>query len=256
MGIITSILLGAIEGVTEFLPISSTGHLILFSKLLRIPATEFSKSFEIFIQLGAILAVVALYWRRLLANKEVLTRVIVAFIPTGIIGLVFYRLVKTHLLGNSLVVLISLFVGGLILIAFELWHRSDKATIDEVEKISLKQAIALGFCQSIAIIPGVSRAAVTIIGGLALGLKRETIVEFSFLLAVPTMLAAAGFDLLKSAPASLNEFGLLAAGFSASFLTAILAIKFFLGYIQKHDFIYFGIYRIIIALILGWVFFA
>lgn len=249
MDIIASIVLGIVEGVTEFLPISSTGHLTLVANLLGITQTDFVKSFEVIIQLGAILAVVALYWRKLLTNLPVLKRVIVAFLPTAIIGLILYKFIKTYLLGNSLVVVWALFIGGLILIAFEIWHNKKPSDKSEIEQISYPQAITLGLCQSVAMIPGVSRSAATIIGGLALGIKRETIVEFSFLLAVPTMAAATGLDLLKSSISfSLNEWGLLFIGFSISFLSALIAIKSFLAYIQKHDFIAFGLYRIVIAL--------
>lgn len=252
MTIITSITLGVVEGLTEFLPISSTGHLILTSHLLNIPATNFSKSFEIFIQLGAILAVVVLYWRDLLVNREVMKRVIVAFLPTAIIGLALYKIVKTYLLDNLNVVVASLFVGGIILIIFELWHQKQDQSLrgeaSQLEDITYKQCLSLGLFQSLAMIPGVSRSASTIIGGLLLGLKRETIVEFSFLLAVPTMVAATGLDLFKSSiNFSISEWGMLAIGFVVSFLVALLAIKTFLAYIRQHNFISFGIYRIIIA---------
>lgn len=259
MDIISSILLGVIEGVTEFLPISSTGHLVLASTLLNLPPTNFLKSFEIIIQLGAILAVGAIYWRRFLTDRSVLKRIIIAFIPTAMIGLIFYRIVKTYLLGNIAVVLGALFFGGLILILFELWLKqgeldSEKIEQNDVSNLPYWQAVVLGLCQSVAIIPGISRSAATIIGGLALGIRRETIVEFSFLLAVPTMVAATGLDLLKSSVNfSLDEWGMLAIGFCVSFLVAILAVKSFLKYIRHHDFIAFGIYRIIIAVVFALV---
>ncbi len=256
MTIIASIILGIVEGVTEFLPISSTGHLTLTVDLLGIAQTEFVKSFEVIIQLGAILAVVALYWQKLLTNTAVLKRVIVAFLPTAILGLTFYKVIKTYLLGNSLVVLISLFVGGLILILFELFYQEKDDDKVDLEQISYPQAIALGLCQSIAMIPGVSRSAATIVGGLALRIRRETIVEFSFLLAVPTMAAATGLDILKSSFGfSAGEWGLLTLGFFVSFLSALLAIKSFLNYVRHHDFIAFGLYRIVIALVFLSIFF-
>ena len=264
MTIITSIILGVVEGLTEFLPISSTGHLILTADLLKLETTEFLKSFEIIIQLGAIGSVVVLYWRQFLLKREVLKRVLLAFIPTAIIGLLFYKIIKTYLLGNLWVVVISLFVGGLILIAFELWLsekeksqqlRGEASKLESLEKISYRQAVIIGLCQSLAIVPGVSRSAATIVGGLALGLKRETIVEFSFLLAVPTMLAATVLDLAKSSPNfSSDEFGLLLIGFIVSFLVALLAIKTFLAYIRNNNFIAFGIYRIIVAIVFVVVF--
>lgn len=243
-----AIILGIIEGVTEFLPISSTGHLILASKILGLPSTEFLKSFMVAIQLGAILAVVVLYWRSFFVKFEILKKIIVAFLPTAALGLIFYKIVKQFLLGNEAGVLWALFLGGVFLIIFE-WKYSEKPdAVEEVEKITWQQALLIGVFQSAAIIPGVSRAAATIVGGLLLGLKRKTIVEFSFLLAVPTMIAATGFDLLKSGGNfSLGEFGLLALGFVFSFITALAAIKFFLNFIKNRSFIIFGVYRIILA---------
>jgi undecaprenyl-diphosphatase len=248
MGFFHSVILGIIEGLTEFLPVSSTGHLILTSKILRLEETDFLKSFEIAIQFGAILAVLVLYWRSFLFKFEVIKRVAVAFIPTAVLGLVFYKLIKQFLLGNDQIVLWSLFLGGIFLVIFEFFYREKKVGADDVEKISYKQAVIIGFFQSIAIIPGVSRAAATIVGGLILGLKRKTIVEFSFLLAVPTMAAAAGLDLIKSYESfSVGQFSILAVGFVVSFAVALGAIKFFLGFIKKYSFIFFGIYRIILA---------
>jgi len=249
MDLLHAVIFGIVEGITEFLPISSTGHLILTARLLQIAQTDFLKSFEIAIQLGAILSVVALYWRRLLVDFKVLKLVAAAFIPTAVIGLAFYKLAKKFLIGNSAVVLWALFLGGIFLIIFELLHRGKEENPGGLSDISYKQAVIVGFFQSIAIIPGVSRSAATICGGLALGLKRKTIVEFSFLLAVPTMLAATVLDLFKSAGGfSCDQFIFLMAGFLVSFAVAILSIKFFLKFIQRHDFIVFGVYRIVLVL--------
>ncbi len=247
MTLIQSLILGIVEGITEFLPISSTGHLILASGLLGLSQTEFQKSFEIVIQLGAIASVIFLYWRSFF-DVRVIKRLVAGFIPTGIIGLALYKVVKTYFIGNEHIVLWSLFLGGLALIVFELFHMESEDAKDTIQSISYPQAIAIGFFQSIAIIPGVSRSAATIVGGLLLGLKRKTIVEFSFLLAVPTMLAATGLDLLKNASSfSSDQFGTLAVGFIASFAVAALSIKFLLGFIRNHDFIPFGAYRILAA---------
>ena len=250
MHIFQSIILGIVEGVTEFLPISSTGHMILAGHLLGITETDFVKSFEIIIQLGAILAVVVLYWKKLLLNKKIFLRVCTAFLPTAIIGLALYKIVKTYLLGNLYVVLWSLLLGGIFLVVFE-WQRKGKASnTKELESISYKQAFIIGLFQSIAIIPGVSRSAATIVGGLWLGISRDVIVEFSFMLAVPTMIAATGLDLIKSGHSFTgNQFGLLAIGFLTAFVFALLAIKFLLGYVKNHTFTSFGIYRIIISLL-------
>jgi len=249
--LLTAIILGIVEGVSEFLPISSTGHMILASQLMGLEHTEFLKSFEISIQVGAILSVVALYWRLLLVNFEVIKRVVVAFIPTGILGLTLYKYVKGYLLGAPNVVLWSLLLGGVFLIVFEIWHREKADDTGDIAQISYKNAVIIGLFQSIAMIPGVSRSASTIVGGLILGLKRKTIVEFSFLLAVPTMLAATVYDLMKSASQmSLPQIDFLIAGFVTSFFVALLSIKFLLRFIQTHTFISFGIYRIIVALFL------
>jgi undecaprenyl-diphosphatase len=256
MDILQSVLLGVVEGVTEFLPISSTGHLILANKILGVPQNDFTKSFEIIIQLGAIASVIFLYWKSLI-NPEILKKLAAAFIPTGIIGLLFYKIVKTYLLGNESVVLWSLILGGLALIIFEYYHVKTNDTEKGVSEISYGQAVLIGFFQSIAIIPGVSRSAATIIGGLSMGIKRAVIVEFSFLLAVPTMLAASGLDLVKnySTLFSPENFWPLAVGFIVSFVVALGSIKFLLNHIQKHNFIPFGIYRIAAALLFWMVFF-
>lgn len=248
MNIFQAIIIGIIEGITEFLPISSTGHMILASKLLSIPNSEFVKSFEIIIQLGAILAVLA-YKGLALRSWELCKKIVVAFIPTGVIGLSLYSLVKHYLLGNSTVVVWSLLLGGVALIAFEKWHAPKETDIADLSKITYKQAFIIGLVQSISIIPGVSRSAATIVGGMALGIKRATIIEFSFLLALPTMAAATGLDVLKNYEMILSsDLNILAIGLIASFISALLAIKWLLAYVQKHTFVPFGIYRILVAL--------
>jgi undecaprenyl-diphosphatase len=249
MDFISAIILGVVEGLTEFLPISSTGHLILASQLLNIQQTAFVKTFEIAIQVGAILSVVALYWKSLFLNLKIMKRLVVSFIPTGIIGILLYKIFKNFLLGNTELVLVSLLAGGVFIILFEKFYPI-KEKIDRMEKITYRQCLAIGIFQSLSIIPGISRAAPTILGGLALGLKKKAIVEFSFLLAVPTFIAATAYDLLQSAGSfSLGQFDLLVVGFVAAFIVAILAIKSFLNYVKKHDFTMFGVYRIAVALL-------
>ena len=249
-----TLILGIVEGVSEFLPISSTGHLILASYLLHLKQTDFQKSFEIAIQLGAILSVVVLYWRALLVNFEILKRVITAFIPTAILGFIFYKIIKKVLLGSNTVVLYSLLIGGIFLVLFELWHREKESATEELSAISYSKSFMIGLCQAVAMIPGVSRSAATIIGGLILGIKRKTIVEFSFLLSVPTMVAATGLDLMKSGRHfSLEEFHLLLMGFISSFIVALLSIKWLIHFIKNHTFISFGIYRILISLLFWFV---
>lgn len=251
MDLLHALILGVVEGVTEFLPISSTGHLIITSKLLGMARTDFLKTFDIAIQLGAILSVAVLYWRSLLVDFEVIKRVAAAFIPTAVIGLIFYKFVKEVLLDSTQVVLWSLLVGGVVLVVFELMYREKNGAISDVKQLSLGQAALIGVFQSVAMIPGVSRSAATIVGGLCLGVSRKAIVEFSFLLACPTMAAATGLDLIKSAHAfTADQFSFLAVGFLAAFAVGILSIQFLLYFVRNNNFIWFGVYRIVFALLL------
>ncbi len=250
MNILEAVILSIVEGITEFLPISSTGHLILTTKLLGITETEFVKSFQIYIQLGAILAVIVLYAQKYIQNIKVWKNVISAFIPTAVIGFILYSFVKTYLLGNAWVVVISLLIGGVLLIILEKIHREKTQAISKIEDLSLKQSFLIGLAQSLSIIPGVSRSASTILGAMFLGAKRGVAVEFSFLLAVPTMLAASGYDLLKTDfTFSSNEWTLIAVGFIGSFITALIVVKWFIKFVQTNTFIPFGIYRIILGIL-------
>ena len=248
MDIFDAIILAVVEGLTEFLPVSSTGHTILAAAILGIAQTPFVKSFELVLEFGSILAVVVLYWRYFL-QIEVLKRLIVAFIPTGIVGLFIYRFFKDVLFGNEQVVLWALLLGGVAIILFELIYK-ERSMIDDMAKIPYKYCLLIGIFQSFSVIPGLSRSAPTIMGGLALGMKRQAIVLFSFLLAVPTMIAASSFDLLQSyTQFSSTEINLLVVGFIASFLVAIPSIKFLLGYVRKHSFVPFGAYRILLVVV-------
>ncbi len=248
MNIIQSIILGVVEGITEFLPISSTGHLILASKLMGLKDSDFLKSFEIIIQFGSILAVVVLYWKKFFVDKETWKKVLTAFLPTAIIGFLLYKILKQYLLSNAVIVVWALFLGGVVLIAFELWYK--KRAASATSEISYKKSFVTGLVQALSIIPGISRSGATIVGGLAMGITRESIVEFSFLLAIPTMAAATGYDLLKTAGNfSFDQSWLLGVGFITSFVVAILSIKWFIKYIKNHSFISFGIYRIVVALL-------
>lgn len=244
-----AILLGMVEGLAEFLPISSTGHLILLSYWLEIPDTDFLSSFKIIIQLGAIAAVLLLYWRSFL-SKTILIRLALSFAPTALIGFTLYPLVKDVLLSSPLVVVITLALGGVLLILFERKHVEANVSVESIDNISYKQAIIIGFCQAVAIVPGVSRSAATIIGGLLIGLKRVTIVEYSFLLAVPTIAAATGYDILRSYDTfTLENIPLLGVGFVVSFLVALLVITQLLRFLKQHSFVVFGWYRIVLAII-------
>jgi undecaprenyl-diphosphatase len=254
MNFIHVLILSAVEGFTEFLPISSTGHMILASKLLGIAETDFVKTFEIVIQLGAILAIVVLYFKKFLSSWSLIKKLITAFIPTAVVGFTLYPLIKEVLLGSSSITLNALFWGGIALIGIEWFLRRKKTAVKKTGEITYKQALIIGSFQSISVIPGVSRAAATIIGGLLTGLDRETATEFSFLLAVPTMIAATGLDVYKSRD-MITKGGVLTlfVGSVLSFFFAIIAVKFLVNYVKKHDFTSFGIYRIALS-ILFWIF--
>lgn len=243
LSVVHSVILGAVEGITEFLPISSTAHLMLATRALGIPFSAFTKTFTIAIQSGAILAVVVLYWKTLF-RWQTICKLMVAFIPTGIIGLALYPFVSGLALENISLVLTALALGGAFLVVFEHTHASKPLTSIS-EYISYRQAIGIGFAQSLAIIPGVSRAAATVIGGMAMGISRKAMVEFSFVLAVPTMFAATGLDLLKHYSLfTHNEFATLAIGFITAFLTSLIAITWLLNFVRTHSFASFGWYRI------------
>jgi undecaprenyl-diphosphatase len=249
MTYIQALILSIIEGITEFLPISSTGHLILASHLMQISQTEFVKTFEIAIQFGAILAVVFLYGKKLLVEWNVLLRTIWVFIPTAVLGFLLYSFIKSYLLGNIFVTALSFLIGGIVIIVIERYFKTRKP-IGGITKLSFKNALLLGVIQILSVIPGVSRSATTIFGGMFLGLSRKEATELSFLVAVPVMGAATGYDLLKSYENfTSSDFGILAFGMLISFLSAIVAIKWLISYVKTHDFTYFGIYRIIVALL-------
>lgn len=250
MNILYALILSAVEGITEFLPISSTGHLVIVSHLLSISQSNFTKTFEIAIQSGAILSVVVLYWKRLLIDRQTLKRVLIAFVPTGILGLILYKIIKNLLLGNLTITLISLLVGGIAIILLEQYfkQKEGKKTINQM---SIAQSILVGITQSLSMIPGVSRAAATIFGGMFVGLSRTEATEFSFLLAIPTMFAATGYDLLKSAGEfKTADFTTLGIGFVASFIVALLTVKWFIGFVKNHTLVSFGIYRVVISCLL------
>ncbi|MDQ3239007.1 MAG: undecaprenyl-diphosphate phosphatase [bacterium] len=250
MNIFVAILIAIIEGITEFLPISSTGHMTLAYAILKVPQTEFTKSYEIIIQIGAIFAIVYLYWKRIWTDKNLVKKVLLAFIPSAIISFVLYKFVKEVLISNPLVVIVSLIVGGVILIAFEKFRPKVNIEIEHEAPITTPHAVLIGLCQVLALIPGVSRSASTIIGALLLKESKKNAIEFSFLLAIPTMFAATGYDLYKTkAQFSLEEYLLLVMGVVIAFISALLSIKFFLKYVENHSFTVFGIYRIVIAVI-------
>lgn len=250
MNFLQAIVLSVVEGATEFLPVSSTGHLILAADIMNLGHSDFLKTFEIIIQLGAILGVAALYFRFLLENLKIIPKIVVAFIPTAVAGFLLYPLIKSNFLENTSLTLLALFFGGVLLILLELVYKEKDHHLDKVEDLSFTQALSIGAFQGIAIVPGVSRAAATIIGGLFLGLKRKAAVEFSFLLAIPTIFGASVLSAAKSDFASYTfyEYQLLAVTLVGSFVFATLSVKFLLSFIEKNSFIPFGIYRIILAI--------
>jgi undecaprenyl-diphosphatase len=249
MTLIQSIIIGIVEGLTEFLPVSSTGHMILANSVLGVKQDDFVKTFEISIQIGAILAIVTMYIRRFFKGIEIYKKLLVAFIPTGIVGFAAYHFIKGHLF-NYYVVSISLIIGGIILILIDKKISSRTTKYEEIEKIPIRNSVWVGIIQCLSMIPGVSRAGATIVGGVYNGFDKRQATEFSFLLAVPTMFAASGYDLIKT-PIHLDhqELLLMLAGFVTAFIFAWMAVKAFLAFITKYGFKYFGWYRILIGLL-------
>jgi len=256
MDITTPVLLGIVEGLTEFLPVSSTGHLILATKLLGYDAAKW-EVFNIVIQLGAILAVVVLYWRTFWAVFQGLVRrdatairftrnILVAFIPAAVIGMALHKRIEA-LLGDAFVVAVALILGGMAILAIE-W-RAKKATVTGVADIPLPTVMGIGFIQCLAMIPGVSRSGATIMGALSLGVERRTAAEFSFFLAIPTMLGATVVQLAShrhelTAPGAIG-LGTIAIGFLVAFVVALAVIKAFVSIVTRHGFAPFAWYRIV-----------
>jgi undecaprenyl-diphosphatase len=241
----SAFILGIVEGITEFLPISSTGHLILTSKLLSISQNEFTKSFEIVIQSGAILSIIVLYLRKIISNPKMILYMIIGFIPSGVFGLLFYKFIKQYLF-STFVVSLMLIIWGIIfiLVEFLLKGRYYKLQIDT------KTAFLIGFFQCFALIPGTSRSGATIIGGMLLGLSRKDATEFSFLLSVPTIIIASAYDLIKEKSIIFNsDIYVLLVGFITSFIFAYISVKWLINFVSKHSLVVFGIYRIIIGII-------
>jgi len=249
MSILQAFIIAIIEGLTEFLPVSSTGHMILASTIMNIQDDAFVKTFEICIQLGAIMAIVMLYAKKFLQSFTIYFKLGIAFIPTGIAGFLAYPYIKAYLF-NSIVVATSLILGGIVLILIDKKVVAKKSETDVLENISYKNSFSLSLIQCFSMIPGVSRAAATIIGGVFNGLDKKQATEFSFLLAVPTMLAATGYDLIKTPIAfTSHEILLLAIGLVVAFFTAWLAVKVFLKIVENYGFKHFGYYRIIIGIV-------
>ena len=247
---LNAFILGIVEGLTEFLPISSTGHMILTSSILGINLDEhFWKNFLIIIQLGSILAVLFIFWRNLTQSLEIWLKLAIAFIPTGLAGLFIYPFIKQ--LFNGYIVAFMLIVGGLVFILIERAHKGKSYAINSLGSVSFKQAFFIGTFQALAIVPGTSRSGASIIGGLMLGLNRKCAAEFSFLLALPTMFVATGYDIYKNPQilSSQDSFFPILIGFITAFVVAVFVIKLFLNFIAKFSFVPFGIYRIFLGLV-------
>lgn len=255
MGILEAVILAIVEGITEFLPVSSTGHMIIASSILGIQSDEFVKMFTVAIQFGAILSVIVLYWKRFFQTLDFYFKLAVAFIPAAVLGFLLNDFIDS-LLENVIVVAISLLLGGILLLFIDKWLDNEKNNDDEM---TWKKALTIGFFQVIAMIPGVSRSAATIIGGLSQKLTRKAAAEFSFFLAVPTMFAATAYKMLKYH----KEFGfnadnlpVLMIGNIVAFIVALIAIKGFIAFLTKNGFKVFGWYRIIVGSIILALYFA
>ena len=250
MGILDSILLGIIEGFTEFLPISSTGHLIVASEFLNIDQDSVTKAYHVIIQFAAILAVLLTFKDKFHPSKiELWKKLILAFIPIGVVGFIFASQIKAMF--DIKIVAIMFIVGGIIFLIVEKFYTEKEHFIDDVEKVSYKQAFYIGLAQIAALIPGTSRAGSTIIGAMLVGLNRKASAEFSFLLAFPVMCATTGYDLLKHYKDFTDaNLVVLGVGFVVAFIVAYITIKLFLKFLEKFTFVAFGIYRIIFGLVL------
>lgn len=251
MSIVQALILAIIEGLTEFLPVSSTGHMIIASSFMGIGSDEFTKIFTINIQFGTILSVVVLYYKRFFKSIQFYLLLFVAFIPAAILGLLFGDFIDS-LLENVIVVAIMLILGGIFFLFVDKLFQSNptKPESDQVSTLPFKKSFLIGCFQCIALIPGVSRAAATIIGGLTQGLDKKNAAEFSFFLAVPTMFAASSYKLLKDYTfITQDNIGLLLLGNIVGFLVAIVAIKAFITFVSQRGFAVFGYYRIALGII-------
>jgi undecaprenyl-diphosphatase len=253
---IKAIILGIIEGLTEFIPVSSTAHLIISSYIIEFESVR-NNVFEIAIQIGAILAICVVYRNKIIETifkinqpkaQKFSLNLILAFIPSVILGVAFHEYIKSHFFTNFSIALALIF-GGLIMIFVErIKHSND---VDNIDKINYRTSLIIGLCQCLAMIPGVSRSGATIIGAMCCGLDRKSATEFSFFLAIPTISSACIYDIYKNfSILSFNDFGLIAVGCIASFISAILVIKWFIKFVSKYSFIGFGFYRILLGFLI------
>jgi len=248
--IFQAIIIGIIEGFTEFLPISSTGHMIIASKFLGIEENALNKAYHVIIQFAAIMAVLFLYKEKITFKKvDLWVKLFVSFLPIAIVGFIFKDVIKT--LFTVQTVAWMFIIGGLIFLVVEYFYTEKEHHIKDVEQVSYTQALWVGVAQIFSLIPGTSRAGATIIGGLLSGLDRKTSMEFSFLLAIPVMAAVSGYDLLKHYQDFADaNWGAFLIGFVTAFIVAYATIKLFLVFIERFTFVAFGVYRIIFGIIL------
>lgn len=251
MTLVESIILAIIEGLTEFLPVSSTGHMIIASSLMGIADDPFTKTFTVAIQFGAILSVVVLYYKRFLQSISFYKKLWVAFMPAAILGFLMDDIIDM-LLSNVLVVAFTLLAGGVVLVFIDAWVKGGEG--EDAKDITYPRALKIGMFQCIAMIPGISRSAATIIGGMVAKLDRKTAAEFSFFLAVPTMFAATIFKVFKFAKSGVGvspeQINLLLIGNIVGFIVAAFAIKSFIAFLTKYGFLYFGYYRIFVGVLI------
>lgn len=251
MNVIEALIIAIVEGLTEFLPVSSTGHMIITQSLLGMENTDFLKAFTVIIQFGAILSVVVLYWKRFFQSFDFYWKLFIAVLPAGIFGLLFGERIDA-LLENVTVVAVMLVLGGILMLFVDQWFDNPSPK----QKIGWKKALTIGFFQCVAMVPGVSRSMATIVGGMITRLNRKNAAEFSFFLAVPTMAAAAGYKLYQLMKDPINtemlkeNMNLLLLGNAVAFIVAIIAIRFFIDFLTRYGFKAFGIYRIIVGSIL------
>jgi len=251
MDLFKALILGIVEGITEFLPISSTAHLIITSKLLNISQTEFQKFFEVFIQSGAILAVVFIYIQYIRKNPMVMKNVLISFIPTAIVGFFLHKIIKTVFFESFYLIIGSLFFIGFLFIVFEYLVKNKRIVLKKsIIQLTIFDAVVVGVVQSLAVVPGVSRAGAVMLGMMVLGYKRGESAVYSFLLAVPTIFAAGVFDLYQSRKiifSSLDNVWILIFGFLVSFVFAYVSVKWLINYLKKNTLVGFGIYRVLIS---------
>lgn len=249
MNYLQTVILGIVEGATEYLPVSSTFHLIWVSRFLGLAQSDFQKAYEVIIQAGAILAVIFLYWKIILKDKQLVLKILFSFLPTAVVGFILYKIIKNIFFENYLLQISVFLLVGLIFILYERYQKN-KTLKKTLINLNYKDCLIIGLAQSVAVIPGVSRAGAVILTMMLLNVKREEAAKFSFLLAIPTLLAASALDIVKTSPllfSQTDKIGYLTVGFLAAFLSALIVVKWFIGFLERHTLSVFGWYRIVLG---------